>query len=37
MNLCHTVNVLHRGTTIAYGTPEAIRKNAAVMDAYLGV
>ena len=37
MNLCHTVNVLHRGTTIAEGPPEAVRKNASVLDAYLGV
>jgi len=37
MNLCHTVNVLHRGTTIAEGPPEVVRKNASVLDAYLGV
>jgi neutral amino acid transport system ATP-binding protein len=37
MRLCHTVNVMHRGTTIAAGPPDAIRKNAAVLDAYLGV
>ena len=37
MGLCHTVNVMHRGTTIAEGPPEAVRKNTAVLDAYLGV
>jgi neutral amino acid transport system ATP-binding protein len=36
MKLCQTVNVMHRGTTIAQGTPEEVRKNAAVLDAYLG-
>ena len=37
MRLCDTVNVMHRGTKIAEGRPEAIRKNPAVLDAYLGV
>jgi neutral amino acid transport system ATP-binding protein len=37
MGLCHTVNVMHRGTTIAEGPPDAVRKNEAVLDAYLGV
>ena len=37
MGLCHTVNVMHRGTTIAGGPPDAVRKNPAVLDAYLGV
>jgi ABC-type branched-subunit amino acid transport system ATPase component len=36
MGLCHTVNVMHRGTTIAGGPPDDIRKNPAVLDAYLG-
>ncbi len=36
MNLCHTVNVMHRGTTIAEGPPSEVRNNAAVLDAYLG-
>ena len=36
MGLCHTVNVMHRGTTIAGGLPDDIRKNPAVLDAYLG-
>ena len=37
MGLCHTVNVMHRGTKIAEGPPQAVRKNPAVLDAYLGV
>ncbi len=37
MNLCDTVTVLHRGTKIAEGTPEAVRNNPAVLEAYLGV
>lgn len=37
MGLCHAVNVMHRGTTIAGGPPAAVRKNPAVLDAYLGV
>lgn len=37
MGLCHAVNVMHRGTTIAEGPPDIVRKNAAVLDAYLGV
>jgi neutral amino acid transport system ATP-binding protein len=36
MNLCHSVTVLHRGTKIAEGTPEAVRNNPAVLEAYLG-
>jgi neutral amino acid transport system ATP-binding protein len=36
MGLCHTVNVMHRGTTIAKGPPDAVRSNQAVLDAYLG-
>ncbi len=36
MRLCHTVNVMHRGTTIAGGTPDEVRKNPKVLDAYLG-
>lgn len=36
MGLCDTVNVMHRGTKIAEGTPEEVRKNPAVLEAYLG-
>jgi ABC-type branched-subunit amino acid transport system ATPase component len=36
MRLCDTVTVLHRGTTIASGTPEEVRNNPAVLEAYLG-
>ncbi len=36
MGLCHAVTVLHRGTKIAEGTPEAVRSNPAVLEAYLG-
>ncbi len=36
MGLCETVTVLHRGTTVANGTPEQVRNNPAVLEAYLG-
>ncbi len=36
MGLCHMVNVMHRGTTIAKGAPDLVRKNPAVLEAYLG-
>jgi ABC-type branched-subunit amino acid transport system ATPase component len=36
MGLCDRVSVMHRGTTIAEGTPAEIRQNPAVLDAYLG-
>ncbi len=36
MKICDTVNVLHRGTTIAGGPPDVVRTNPAVLDAYLG-
>ncbi len=37
MGLCDSVTVLHRGTKIAEGTPEEVRSNPAVLEAYLGV
>ena len=36
MGLCKTVMVLHRGSKIAEGTPQEIRNNPAVLEAYLG-
>ena len=36
MRLCHRIVVLHRGATIAEGDPEAVRRDPAVLDAYLG-
>lgn len=36
MELCDRVIVMHRGNKIAEGTPEAIRANPAVLEAYLG-
>jgi neutral amino acid transport system ATP-binding protein len=36
MSLCDTVAVMHRGTKIAEGTPQEIRNNPAVLEAYLG-
>jgi ABC-type branched-subunit amino acid transport system ATPase component len=36
MKLCDTVNVMHRGTKIAEGPPQAVRENPDVLDAYLG-
>jgi ABC-type branched-subunit amino acid transport system ATPase component len=36
MNLCKRVMVMHHGTKIAEGEPEAVRKDPAVLDAYLG-
>lgn len=36
MDLCHDVVVLHQGRPIASGTPEVVRANSAVLDAYLG-
>ncbi|HLX48769.1 MAG TPA: ABC transporter ATP-binding protein [Streptosporangiaceae bacterium] len=37
MGLCGQVTVLDHGTVIASGPPEAIRRDALVLDAYLGV
>ncbi len=36
MNLCDRIHVLARGKTIAEGTPEEIRENAEVNEAYMG-
>ncbi len=36
MGVCHTVNVMHRGSKIAEGQPDEVRKNPAVLEAYLG-
>jgi ABC-type branched-subunit amino acid transport system ATPase component len=36
MGLCDTVTVMHRGATIAEGTPQEVRNNPAVLEAYLG-
>jgi branched-chain amino acid transport system ATP-binding protein len=36
LTLCHDVTVLHRGTVIAQGTPDAVRDNREVREAYLG-
>jgi neutral amino acid transport system ATP-binding protein len=36
MGLCDTVAVMHRGSKIAEGNPEEVRKNPAVLEAYLG-
>lgn len=36
MGLCARVMVMHRGAKIAEGTPEEVRRNPAVLEAYLG-
>lgn len=36
MNLCDRIHVLNYGQTIAEGNPEAIRREPAVIEAYLG-
>jgi branched-chain amino acid transport system ATP-binding protein len=36
MSLCHHVTVLSQGATLTDGTPEQVRANPAVLDAYLG-
>src|SRR5438270_11209848 len=36
MKLCHRVTVLSQGTPLVSGTPEEVRSNPAVLDAYLG-
>ena len=36
MGLCDKVMVMHRGSKLAEGTPEVVRANPAVLEAYLG-
>lgn len=36
MKLCDPVIVMHRGTVIAQGSPQAVREDPIVLDAYLG-
>ena len=36
MNLCDTVIVMNKGRKLAEGTPDEIRKNESVLEAYLG-
>ncbi len=36
MGVCHRIHVIAIGRTIAEGTPEAIQRDAAVIEAYLG-
>ena len=36
MGICQNITVLHRGMTIAAGMPEEVRKDATVLEAYLG-
>jgi len=36
MGLCDKVMVMHRGSKIVEGTPEEVRKDPAVLEAYLG-
>jgi branched-chain amino acid transport system ATP-binding protein len=37
MNISHRVHVLANGRTLAEGTPEQVRSNVDVIQAYLGV
>jgi ABC-type branched-subunit amino acid transport system ATPase component len=36
MSLCHSVTVMHQGCDLVSGTPAEVRRNPAVLDAYLG-
>lgn len=36
MRLCHRIHVIDHGRTLAIGTPEQVRSDPAVIDAYLG-
>jgi branched-chain amino acid transport system ATP-binding protein len=36
MSLCHRIMVMVEGEILAIGTPQEIRQNKAVLDAYLG-
>ncbi|MQY70146.1 MAG: ABC transporter ATP-binding protein, partial [Firmicutes bacterium] len=36
MNLCDTVIVMNKGRQLAEGTPDEIKKNESVLEAYLG-
>jgi neutral amino acid transport system ATP-binding protein len=36
MNLCHSVTVMHQGSDLVSGTPNDVRHNPLVLDAYLG-
>jgi ABC-type branched-subunit amino acid transport system ATPase component len=36
MNLCDTVTVMHQGVDLVAGTPDDVRRNPHVLDAYLG-
>lgn len=36
MGLCNRVMVMHHGSKIAEGTPQEVRKNPSVLEAYLG-
>jgi branched-chain amino acid transport system ATP-binding protein len=36
MDLCHRILVMVEGKVLAVGTPDEIRGNKAVLDAYLG-